>query len=145
MLLSTSVLENFKRWCDKNNILYKENKSRNLKVKVFDVSFTIEKTENGYEIDENSTLWVNYKTNFFIPGIPLRKNKIEKLLPSFDWKKYKFGRLFFNSHSNTWGLYGTYMENREIIFRKLCNLSKDRLIGAFGEDWEEMYWEQVYE
>ncbi len=119
--------------------------SKGIKIKVFDVSFNVVKTNGGYEIDENSTIWVNYKSNYFIPGIQLRKNKVEKLFPDFPWKKYKFARLFFNEHSNTWGLYGTYMENNEINFKKVCSLSRDRLIGAFGMDWEEKYWEKIYQ
>lgn len=144
MLLNSSVFENFIKWCEKNDICVKEKKNC-LKIKVFDVSFDLIKTKEGYEIDENSTIWINYKNNYFLPGIQLRKNKVEKLFPNFPWCKYKFARLFYNEHSNTWGLYGTFMHEREIIFRKVCNLSKDRLAGAFGPDWEEKYWEIIYQ
>lgn len=143
MLLSTSVFENFIKWCQKNGFEYRENKN-NVKVKVFDVSFTLKRTENGIEIDENSTLWINYKSNYFLPGIPLKKNKLEKLAPNFDYNKYRFGRLFYNSHSNTWGIYGTYMKDNEIFFRKVSNVRPYKLIGIFGEDWEEKYWEVIY-
>ena len=144
MLLSSSVFENFTKWCEKNDMSFKEKKNI-LKIKVFDVSFDLIKTKEGYEIDENSTIWINYKNNYFLPGIQLRKNKVEKLSPNFPWCKYKFARLFYNEHSNTWGLYGTFMQEKEIIFRKVCNLSKDRLAGAFGPDWEEKYWEIIYQ
>ena len=144
MLLSSSVFENFIKWCEKNDISVKQKKNV-LKIKVFDVSFDLIKTKEGYEIDENSTIWINYKNNYFLPGIQLRKNKVEKLFPNFPWCKYKFARLFYNEHSNTWGLYGVCMKDREIVFRKICTLGKNALINAFGTDWEEKYWEEIYQ
>lgn len=146
MLLSCSVFDAFIHWCHKNDMVVKEHKKgTKIKIKVFDVSFELNKTDNGYEIDENSTIWINYKSNYFLPGIQLKKNKADKLFQHFPWDKYKFARLFYNPHSNTWGLYGTCMEDREIIFRKVCNVAENRLVGAFGEDWEEKYWEIIYQ
>lgn len=144
MLLSIPVFKSFITWCHKNGMVLREKKN-SIKIKVLDVTFTLNKTDKGYEIDENSTIWINYKSNYFIPGIQLNKNKTEKLYRGFPWEKYKLARMFFNEHSNTWGLYGVYMENREIIFRKVCNLPKERIAGVFGDDWEEKYWEQIYQ
>lgn len=115
------------------------------KIKFFQVSFEILKNEDGYEIDENSSLWKNYREKYFIPGIRINKNKVEKLFKNFRWDAYKSARLFFNEHSNTWGLYGVCMQNREVIFRKICTINKNNLIGVFGPDWEEKYWEEIYQ
>ena len=120
-------------------------KKNSFKVKVFDLTFTIQKVKGGYEIDENSTLWINYRSNYFLPGIQLKRTKADKMCPNFDWKKYSFARLYFKEGYNLWAIYGTRMENREILFEKVCYVGRERIIGAFGLDWEEIYWEKVYQ
>jgi hypothetical protein len=114
------------------------------KVRFFQVNYTILRNEKGFEIDENSPLWKNYRERFFIPGIRITKIKTEKLYKDFKWDVYKIARLFFNEHSNTWGLYGVCMKDKELIFRKICSIRKDQLIRAFGPDWEEKYWEEIF-
>ena len=115
------------------------------RIKFFQVTFDIIKNENGYEIDENSSIWQNYKSKYFIPGMRVNKTKTEKLCPNFNWAEYKFARLFFNEDAKNWALYGVCMKNREVLFIKIKMLSKVLLIHTFGHDWEEKYWEEVYE
>ena len=144
MLMDTGVFDSFISWCKKNDMIIKPTRT-GFKIKFFQISFNITKNGEKYEIDENSSIWQNYRSRYFIPGIRVNKNKVEKLCKNFKWDEYKSARLFFNKHSNTWGLYGVCMKDREIIFRKICSLGKNALINAFGTDWEEKYWEEIYQ
>lgn len=143
MQITTEVFNCLISWCKKNDMIVKTIKS-GFRIKFFQVTFDIFKNENGYEIDENSSLWENYRKRFFIPGIRISKVKVEKLYKGFKWDVYKIARLFFNEHSKTWGLYGVCMNDKTIVFRKICSLNKNVLIMAFGPDWEEKYWEEIF-
>lgn len=144
MLVNSSIFKSLKKWCEKNDFVVTEKKDK-IVVKCFDKKYVLAKIGEEFEFNEESmVLWNNYRTNYFIPGISLRKTKVNKICPNFNWEKYKFGRIFYNEQIDAWFLYGTYMIDETINFSTICRLSNSQMISALGNDFDITYWEKIY-
>jgi len=157
MLVTPEKFFAFKLWCERNEFQVKESLKR-VKVKVYNLTYEFNKNQmtGDYIVPEGNEIWNMFLRKLYIPGIPIQKTKIKKILPDFDWKTYPHVRVYWKDNIHAWILYGCYMvegsdthyfnfdgNTKEIKLAFIKVLNTKQLIKIMGEGFERTYWETI--